>query len=246
MQKLGLKLWSTNTDAYYEAAKRLYPQFDYIELYIVPDTLETLDKWRALEIPFIIHAPHFAHGFNLADKGKHRSNKEIYQQVKEFADDLDAEYIIFHGGIDGDAQETARQLAAINEPRALIENKPFRALLNKSGGRFCRGYNPDEIKTIQQAVGCGFCLDFGHAICAGNSLKKDLLPEFLKLNPDMFHLTDFAGGECDSHLHFGTGVLDIKRLLQMTPENTKITIETVKNSKENLDDFIEDIKWLRN
>ena len=122
--KLGLKLWSVNTDYYYEEAKKLYSQdvFDYIELYVVPHSLDTLLKWKELNIPFIIHAPHFAHGFNLAKKEKEGSNLEIYKEVKQFADELNAQFIIFHGGIDGDIKETARQLASFNEPRALIES----------------------------------------------------------------------------------------------------------------------------
>jgi len=248
MQKFGLKLWSTNTDFYYEEAKKLHAQgwFDYVELYVVPGTLETLAQWAKLDIPFTIHAPHFAHGFNLAKKEKEQSNLKIYNEVKAFADELNPDYIIFHGGIDGCIKETARQLAAFNEPRALIENKPFKAIPNKMGGEFCRGYNPEEIKFVIDKAGCGFCLDFGHATCAGRSLQQDLLPEFLELKPKMFHITDLEDSEYDSHLHFGAGVLNIKGLLQTLPENAKITIETNKNSKENLDDFIEDIKWLRN
>ena len=50
MYKIGLKLWSTNTDCYYNEAIRLYNDgvFDYIELYVVPDTLDTLQKWKKL------------------------------------------------------------------------------------------------------------------------------------------------------------------------------------------------------
>ena len=48
MYKRGLKLWSVNTDYYYNEAIRLYNEgiYDYIELYIVPDTLDTLPKWK--------------------------------------------------------------------------------------------------------------------------------------------------------------------------------------------------------
>ena len=90
-----------------------------------------------------------------------------------FADELSAKYIIFHCGIDGKVEETAKQLASFNEPRALIENNPMVALPNKMGGEFCRGYNPDEIRLIKEIAKCGFCLDFGHAICSANSQGKD-------------------------------------------------------------------------
>lgn len=268
MYKRGLKLWSINTDFYYNEAIRLYSEglFDYIELYVVPETLETLDKWKKLtsqtpsplagegrgtEIPFIIHNPHFAQGFNLAKKEKEQRNKEIYNQTKQFADELNAKYIIFHGGIDGDIRETAVQLSLFNEKRALIENKPFVALPNKMGGEFCRGYNIDEIKTVMDITNCGFCFDFGHAICAANSLGLDVYEycrNFLELKPDMYHLTDLKdiNSPYDSHLHLGTGELDFRKIFDMIPDNSYVTFETVKNSKENLDDFIEDMKWLRN
>lgn len=266
--KLGLKLWSVNTDFYYEEAIRLYNDgiFDYIELYVVPNTLDTLEKWGKLNIPFVIHCPHFAHGFNLAKSEKKESNKKIFEQVQRFADELNAEYIVVHGGIDGNIDETAKQFASLNEPRALIENKPYVALPNRMGGNFCRGYNIEEIKLVMDAAKCGFCLDFGHAVCAANSFL-DLTPrpipysieerevalysyinEFLVLKPSMFHLTDIAdiSSPYDSHPHIGSGQLDIKRILKLIPQNKNITVETIKNSKENLYDFIEDTEWLKN
>lgn len=253
VHKFGLKLWSINTDKYLKEAIKLYDMgiYDYIELYVVPDTLDTLEQWKKLKIPYIIHNSHFAQGFNLAKQEKADRNREIYEQTKQFADELNAEFIIFHGGIDGDIRETAIQLAFFNEPRALIENKPFVALPNRMGGEFCRGYNVDEIKTVMDTAKCGFCLDFGHAICAANSLQQEpysYIEKFLELNPQMFHLTDIADmtSPYDSHPHIGTGQLDIKRILKYIPKGKRITVETIKNSKENLGDFIEDISNLRN
>lgn len=253
MYKRGLKLWSVNTDFYYDEAIKLHQEgiFDYIELYVVPETLDTLEKWKKLKIPFIIHNAHFAQGFNLAKKECLERNREIYNQTKLFADGLNAEYIIFHGGIDGDIRETAVQLALFNESRALIENKPYVALPNRMGGEFCRGYNVDEIKLVMETAGCGFCLDFGHAICAANSLKinvYDYCKQFLQLTPSMFHLTDLDDitSPYDSHLHLGTGQLDFDKILPLIPNDSYVTFETNKNSKENLNDFEEDMEWLKN
>ena len=253
MYKRGLKLWSINTDYYFDEAIKLYNDgvYDYIELYIVPDTIDTLPKWKTLKIPFIIHNPHFAQGFNLAKREKEQRNREIYEQTKQFADELNAKFIIFHGGIDGDIRETAIQLAFFNEPRALIENKPFVALPNRLGGEFCRGYNIDEIKLVMDTASCGFCLDFGHAVCAANSLGinvYDYCKQFLSLNPTMFHLTDLNDitSPYDSHLHLGTGQLDFKVIFDMIPNNSLVTFETIKDVKENLNDFVEDMEWLKN
>lgn len=252
MYKIGLKLWSINTDCYYDEAIRLYKDgvFDYVELYVVPNSTDTIGKWKKLNIPFIIHCPHFAHGFNMAKVEKKESNLKIYKQVKMFADELSAKYIIFHGGIDGNAEETAKQLASFNDPRALIENKPMVALPNKMGGEFCRGYNPDEIRLIKEVAKCGFCLDFGHAICSANSQGKDVYEycrEFLQFEPNMFHLTDNKDitSPYDTHLHLGTGTLDIDKIKKMLPNDAIVTLETDKLSKENLDDFIGDSKCMR-
>lgn len=249
---LGLKLWSINTDYYLKEAVKLYDKgiYDYIELYVVPESIETLAEWIKLKIPFIIHNSHFAQGFNLAKREKAQRNREIYEQTKRFADALEAKYIIFHGGIDGSIEETARQLSSFNERRAIIENKPFIALPNRMGGEFCRGYNTEEIKFVIDEAKCGFCFDFGHAICAANSLKKDVYEyceEFLKLKPNMFHLTDINDitSPYDSHPHLGTGQLDLSKIRKMLSDNSIITLETNKNSKYTLDDFIGDVQCMR-
>ena len=250
--KLGLKLWSTNTESYLREAQRLYSLgfYNYIELYIVPNTLNTLEEWQKLNIPFVVHCPHFIHGFNLAQKEKVKFNKKIYKEVKIFADKLNAKYIIFHGGIDGNIYETAEQLKNFQETRALIENKPMIALPNKMNGKYCRGYNIEEIKIVKEIANCGFCLDFGHAICSANSQNKDIYSyceEFLSLNPQMFHLTDNKDitSPFDSHLHLGDGQLNLDRIKRLLPKDALVTLETVKNSKENLDDFIGDTKCIR-
>ena len=251
--KRGLKLWAVNTDSYYDCAIKLYTEgwFDYIELYMVPNTSDFLSNWKELKIPFIIHAPHFAHGFNLAKKEKEESNLEIYKEVKRFADELNAPFIIFHGGIDGDIKETARQLASFKDSRALIENKPCVALPNRMGGKFCRGFNPKEISIVKEIANCGFCFDFGHAICSANSQNinpYDYCEQFLQFKPDMYHLTDVEDitSEFDSHPHLGDGQLDFDKIFSMIADNSYITFETTKNSKENLEDFKKDMQWLKN
>jgi len=249
----GLKLWNINTDFYFEEAKRLYKEkcFDYIELYIIPNKIDTLLKWATLDIPFIIHAPHSAHNFNLADKSLKKSNENIYKEVKQFADKLKAKYIIFHGGCDASIEETAEQLKNLNEERALIENKPYKPLPNKWNYTQCRGYNKEEIEYVMNISDCGFCLDFGHAICAANSLGIDYwnyIDDFLELKPNMLHLSDIKDltSELDSHEHIGKGMLDMKKILSKISNDALITIETNKNNKENLNDFISDIETFLN
>ena len=251
--RIGLKLWSINTDFYLSEAKRLYDRgiFDYIELYVVPGSINTLNDWKQLAIPFIMHNAHFAHGFNLAKAENKARNVEIYKETKCFADELNAKYIIFHGGVDGDYKETAEQLLSFNDSRSLIENKPFVALPNRMGGNFCRGATLEEIKYIKDTANCGFCFDIGHAVCSANSQNKEpysFLHELMALNPTMFHLSDVTdmSSPYDAHPHLGTGQLDIERLKrEIFPDDAIISVETNKDSKENLNDFINDSNFIK-
>ena len=99
-------------------------------------------------------------------------------------------------------------------------------------------------------VGLGFCLDIGHAICAANGHGQDpftALAEYIKLKPDMYHLTDGdINGVLDRHDHIGEGSFDFKSIFSYLPEKSMITIETKKDSAINLDDFIRDVTVLNN
>ena len=257
MYQIGLKLWSVNTDAYLSEAKRLFAEgvFSYIELFVVPDTMETLGVWRRLHdekgIPFVVHNAHAAAGFNLADRAAEARNREIYAQTRVFAEALEARHVIFHGGVDGSIEETARQLKELEEPRALLENKPAKPLPNKAGVTSCRGATIDEIGHVLAEAGCGFCLDVAHAVCAANAQGIEPYAYVEELNgrfsPAMYHLSDVAdmSSPYDAHPHLGTGALDIPRLVRTVfPPDAAISIETVKDSPTNLDDFARDVESL--
>lgn len=254
--KLGLKLWSINTDYYMEEAKILYQQgwFDYIELYVVPKTEENIDMWKNADIPYTLHAPHFVHKINLADKEKESYNLEVFKEVELFRKELNAQYVVVHGGIHGSIGETIRQLKTISSncenfaSNYLIENKPLVAPLDRN--LECRGAKFEEIKQVIDEIGCGFCLDIGHAICTANSLKFEqykYVEKFNALNPTCYHLSDnFIDNEIDGHMHLGKGNYDFKRILGIINQDKNIAIETHKASKISLDDFVEDVKWLKN
>lgn len=248
---IGLKLWSTNLEYYAKEALRLYEQgyCSYVELYAVPGTFEeTAVAWKNLNIPYTLHCPHFAHGFNLGKSKLRESNRKKFEEVRKFADLLNVDYIIIHGGIDGEAEETAKQLKDLNEPRALIENKPYKAVPVIAPGKTCVGYSPEQIEMIKRVSGCGFCLDFNHAICAANSFNYnyiDYIKKFMALKPDMFHLSDLPDEktEYDGHFHLGEGQIDLKSIAQFMNKDSKVSLETAKNSRTSLEDFIKDSEY---
>ena len=128
----------------------------------------------------------------------------------------------------------------------MIENKPYYAL---DDGLICNGASPEEIKTVIDNANTGFCLDIGHAICAANGFKLNrdsFIDRMMSLKPSMFHLTDGISADVyDKHLHFGKGDLNIKDILRTIPDKARITIETIKDSKKDLNDFEKDVKYLK-
>jgi len=234
---------------YRSEAMKLYKEktFDYIELYAVPGTYNaSINEWKTMNIPIIIHAPHSGQNVNLAKQEKQKENIELLKDTFRFADELKAGYIIFHAGTSGTIEEAAKQLSSMADKRTLIENKPYFAMDAKN---VCTGNSPEEIQYIMKSDHIGFCLDIGHAICSANSHKIDpieYLKLFLALKPKMFHLTDGDyEGEIDSHEHFGNGNYPAKKLLSLLPADCSITIEAIKDSDHGLSNFANDIKYLR-
>lgn len=254
MYQFGLKLWSINEN-YMDTAKKLYDEkvYDYIELYAIPSSFDKYARrWKSLNIPYIIHAPHFMHGINFSVAEKLNDNMKLAREALKYADYLCADKIIFHPGINGDYKQTAYQIKSINDERILIENKPYHVAVETDTlplNSICVGYNPEQIKYIMQESGAGLCLDIGHGICAANSLNINyisFLKEFMELKPRMFHISDGEKeGTIDKHYNIGKGNFDFNLLFSIIPDNAVISVETEKKSKDNLDDFVHDMKLLK-
>ncbi len=245
---LGLKLWSINTDYYFDEAQRLYKDgaFDYVELYVVPNTLHTIEKWASIGIPLALHAPHFMHDINLSDADKYDFNAKIFLEVEEFRTALNTRYTIIHSGVGGDIKQAIVQLNKILPQGALIENKPYKAPFNTDN--ICRGATYEEIASVLQNTDLGFCLDIGHAICAANSLQQDpyeYLEKFQSLSPHCYHISgNFIDSEIDRHLHLHEGDFDFKKIFSIIDTTKDIAVETNKDSKTLLEDFRKDVECL--
>lgn len=249
MLNLGLKIGSNDT-RYTDEILHYYEQgvFQYIELFTLANSFEnTISYWKQFNIPFGIHAPHSAAGLNLANFSARAANqKKIFEAVK-FADSLNAKYIIFHSGVNGKSEEVVQQLYPFADERFLIENKPIRGL----DGSTCVGCIYSDLKYIIDSIGkgAGFCLDFGHAICAANTLKKEpirFINELAALNPRIYHLTDGNyNSEFDSHLHYGEGSFPLKALLMFVPDGGMVTNEAKRSNLSCLEEFETDCSFIK-
>ncbi|MEE3705188.1 TIM barrel protein [Campylobacter sp. CX2-8023-23] len=252
--KIGLKLWSLNEN-YISPAKELFERgvYDYIELYAVPNSLDMIAKWKSLArncgVKFAIHAPHFSSGLDFSNPNKLNYNLNLCEEVKIYSNELEALYTIFHPGIGGELLESIRQMKMIKDLKFAIENKPYIVPM-EGGTAFCVGADFDSIKRILDEVGCDFCLDAGHALCSANFQglnPYEYIAKLNELNPRIYHISDNnVESKFDAHLHFGDGNIELDRVLSLLVGGEFLAIETIKDSKENLDDFIKDSNYLKN
>jgi deoxyribonuclease-4 len=247
--KIGLKLWSTN-NYYMPIAETLYSggQCAYVELFFVPGSFDFAQSWKNLALPYIIHAPHTVAGLNPACAAMRAHNKQLAEQTFAFADKVGAEFIIFHPGMSGDTDEVVTQFKAFGDcSRILIENKPYHALHDET--LVFVGHEPCQLTEIISRTGSGFCLDFGHAVCAANSLSApplELIEKFLILRPRVCHISDgLKESTYDRHLNLGHGTLPLKDFIRFIPQGAMLTIETDKASKTDLDDFLRDVSYVK-
>ncbi len=258
MRKFGLKLWSKdfikNKDFVASAEKALKDGFfDYLELFVFPNTFEDThqDVWQRFQhIDTIIHAPHSVQNLDISNPDEFVNNQQKLISSQKFADLLDAPFIILHPGRQSGEQflnESIRQFIAFNDCRLTVENLPGYCSQTKS---LLNGVTPNEIKRFIVEANAHFCLDFSHAICGANTYKKDVyevLQEFCGLQPDMYHLCDGdVASTNDSHLHYGEGNYDLKRLvLQYTAPNAFITMETGHDIPSDVTPWLNDIFYLK-
>ncbi len=242
--KFGLKIWSKNYNLIPEA-KRLIDKdiFHYVELLIVPGT--EISPFRRIKLPYIIHIAHDNFGVNISDREKEAFNLGVINNCIEWADMLNAKYLILHPGF-GKIETTKKFLEKINDKRILIENMPMVGLNNEK----MIGYTPEQVKELKENK-FGFCLDFGHAIKAAISLKKDykkFIKEFLKLNPKILHIADgtFNSGK-DEHLNIGEGEYDFNFLKECLEKSNieYITMETPRTNLNSLKEDLENLKKLK-
>lgn len=250
--QLGLKVWAHNR-LYVEPARKLIEEgiCHFIELYVDKNASESdRDAWRNVG-PVRLHAPHSYGGFNPAQSGLMKEKKEILKKVEEYREFFNPSSIIFHPGINGDLKESISQFQSFKKefPEvfkiAFIENKPKLGLK----GEFCCGAEPGEISQLMQAVGFGFCLDFGHATCyaawAGISWQR-VIDAFMALKPSLFHLSDGdISSSRDEHRHFGEGNYDLGGIVDRLAQGAVLTIETKHDFPDRLDDFRKDAEYLK-
>lgn len=241
--KFGLKLWSINSDLINQAVHLIDEKvFDYIELFVVPDSEI---KPFLIDVPYIIHIPHHRFGVNIGEDTIREYNLQKINESITWADRLNAKYLILHAG-HGSMQHATDLLRELSDSRLLIENMPKMGLDNEA----MIGYSPEQIEELIGDRDVGLCLDLGHAVKAAVSLGvdyKEYVQGFMRLEPKMFHVSDGTlKEERDEHMGIGEGEYDFGYFLHCVKENPfqLITIETPRKDKGLLHEDIQNINRL--
>jgi len=249
--RYGLKFWTTNKKDLFKETVQLFKkkEIDFIELYVVPDSLlsEGRDILNDLKnIPTVVHAPHGEHNFNVFELDD--SKIEFFKnQIIKTADFLNSKFIIVHAEV-GDSYEIFKEnIRKINDRRILIENMPKVGVNDE----LCFGYSYRQLKFIRD---CGFnlCLDLAHAVKSAISQNLDY-KEFIKklifeLNPFYFHISNGKLSTAkDEHRDLFDGEFDIKWMKETLlglekKKDVYLVFETPKGEK-GLENDIKNINY---
>ena len=244
MLKVGLKLWSINTDILDQAFNAvLNDVFQFIELTPIPET--EITPFINPDISYIIHMPPDKYGMNLADPSKNNLNNQFLNLCTDWADQLQARYIIFHPGF-GAHDAVAEFLEDLNDERTLLENMPRYGIHQED----MVGYLPEKLGDLM-AGKFGFCFDFSHATKTAISIGVDFhqfLMDFLPLKPKVIHISDsHLDNDIDEHLNIGQGEYEWGFLADciLKCENPLITLETPR-VPGSLEPNIAEAEFIRN
>ncbi len=240
----GLKLWSTNKSLIEDAKKLIMEDtFQYIELTPIPNT--SLDYFKNMSIPYVIHITTENHGLNIADPEIKDYNLELIHECILWADELKAKCLVLHPGY-GSIENALDFLDNIKDNRIHIENMPKVGINNEK----MIGYNPEQIKVLMGNK-FSFCLDLNHAIKAASSLNidyKDSIENFLKLKPKLFHIADGRTNyEKDEHLNFGEGNYNLNYMMEVVKNHSKenTTYITLETPRKSLNDDLKNVEIIR-
>lgn len=238
---LGLKFFSDNLSN----INNLLPDFDYAEIYIRPnvdfDKLKKMRKKHSIE--FTLHAAHWEDGFDLSIADNEKHNLQLLNIAKQAADVLDSQFIIVHPGRIYDENSKQNMFDFLDkyfDERFIFENCP--AVDQTDHNSKYLFATPQEMQTLLIRYKAGLALDYSHAICSANVLKKDplsFIEDFYNLKPNYFHLTGVQmDSTFDNHQHLGLANNDYSFLKQL-PSTYHLTLEVpIDNRKEIRQDLL--------
>lgn len=225
--KLGVKTYDGE-----EYIKHFANKVDFIEI------MSFVDKDLLLDKKIVIHSKHSKFGINPADSEKEKENINEIQISQKLADFCKSEIIIVHPGFIENKtcskEQAIKIIKKITDKRIIIENMPKM----NNGIKLCS--TPEETKEFLEKTNKGFCFDVNHAISSAfeNNLDPYIyLEDFIKLNPTHIHLGGQTLPNNVTHLALTESNIDLKKIIKLLPDNSKICLEVTQNIEKTEEDL---------
>jgi deoxyribonuclease-4 len=243
--RYGLKLRTNEARLVNDGIKLIEDQvFGYIELLINPQHPD-ITPFSQFDVEYVVHITHENYGVDIGNPEREVFTLQMLDYGLHCADDLGAKIVIIHAGT-GSVENAKNILSKQGDSRIVIENTPKVGL----NGETCLGYNSEAMRILTNKR-LGICLDFGHAIKASLSLKRDykeVISEFLELKPKLFHISDGKfDKEIDEHLNIEEGEYDFGFINEVIKKSEQkyITLETPRDLQNSLNEDLENLKKLK-
>jgi sugar phosphate isomerase/epimerase len=222
--KIGLKTFDNEKFLDYFADK-----VDFFEIMAMEGkSYEFMKKYR---VPIVIHAQHNAFGINNTDKTLQIKNEQSINFAKQIAALIKSKKIILHPGeirnVNCSLENSIRFIQKINDPSIHLENMPHWHKEVK-----CLVTTPEEMKEFKDKTNVKFCFDINHAIEAAVQLKKEplqFIKNFLKLNPNHYHLGGQNLKKGLTHLDFESSDINLDEIFKILPKEAEITLEVTQD-----------------
>lgn len=224
--KVGIKTYTDEKGYKYVSESGILKYADFIEILPLPDN-DLYKNFADFGTEIRIHAPHQAFGADPGDKNAVKRTMQCMKKAIEAADLFDSPTIVVHPGTYegvGSTQRAIEFLKQFKDNRFIMENLPA-----ECNGKGELGSTAEDLKPFMKALGCGICLDFGHATLTEHAKAKgykQIITEFLKLNPKYFHI---MGGSISGHLdhqNLFAGDYDIGFFKSCIPNDAHVILET--------------------
>ncbi|MFW9975815.1 MAG: GNAT family N-acetyltransferase [Candidatus Thorarchaeota archaeon] len=248
--EIGVKIFTTNKESF-RKLRELHEKgvIDYIELYIVPEVVDTDSLSVLKDLPIIFHAPNINHGFNLRDKD--RIFDSSLNTIRNISNYLKVNTIIFHPGLESGKRDIKMIKETLLELKqdydVILENMPKKPV---RGQRNIIASNYEEFREITTDIELKICVDIGHTICSANYYGEnplEYLQKFINLRPFMIHIGDGDySSQADIHKSLLEGNFPLIEILSLIHPNSRITLETPKSDFILLSEDLMNLQILKN
>ncbi len=196
-------------------------------------------KARELDIELTIHAPYWVN-LNSSEPEKIEASKKRILDCCKTGEWLGAKTVVFHPGFYGKNKEGAAASIskAVKEVLAEVKRNGWKITISpETMGKVNVFGSVEEISSLVNETGCGFCIDFAHILAREKSVDYAKVAELFPQKDWHVHFSGIVYGDKGEKHHRTTEKEEWKVLLKNLPRDRNIRI--VNESPTLVEDSVE-------